>query len=171
MSSACTRRTIVHVGSRRRRILGAAGFALAVGAVTTDNEERAAMRGQLHFGVAPRVPCSHLNAGLLGQAMRLALIAALLAVLGCAAATGTAAPSPISRVLAHSRRVGATALTPAAMHLRGGAKEKAHVSIVVIGHVDSGKSTTTGHLLYKCGGIDKRTIEKFEKESADLGAT
>jgi hypothetical protein len=31
---------------------------------------------------------------------------------------------------------------------------------VVIGHVDSGKSTTTGHLIYKCGGIDKRTIEK-----------
>lgn len=29
--------------------------------------------------------------------------------------------------------------------------------------VDSGKSTTTGHLIYKCGGIDKRTIEKFEK--------
>lgn len=36
--------------------------------------------------------------------------------------------------------------------------------MVVIGHVDSGKSTTTGHLIYKCGGIDKRTIEKFEKE-------
>lgn len=33
----------------------------------------------------------------------------------------------------------------------------------------AGKSTTTGHLLYKCGGIDKRTIEKFEKESTDLG--
>lgn len=29
------------------------------------------------------------------------------------------------------------------------------------GHVDSGKSTTTGHLIYKCGGIDKRTIEKL----------
>ena len=42
-------------------------------------------------------------------------------------------------------------------------KEKLHLSIVVIGHVDSGKSTTTGHLIYKCGGIDKRTIEKFEK--------
>jgi hypothetical protein len=27
------------------------------------------------------------------------------------------------------------------------------------------KSTTTGHLIYKCGGIDKRTIEKFEKAS------
>jgi hypothetical protein len=31
-------------------------------------------------------------------------------------------------------------------------KEKGHVNVVVIGHVDSGKSTTTGHLIYKCGG-------------------
>uniref|UniRef100_A0A3Q3E8G5 Tr-type G domain-containing protein n=1 Tax=Labrus bergylta TaxID=56723 RepID=A0A3Q3E8G5_9LABR len=46
-------------------------------------------------------------------------------------------------------------------------KEKVHINIVVIGHVDSGKSTTTGHLIYKCGGIDKRTIEKFEKEAAE----
>jgi len=43
------------------------------------------------------------------------------------------------------------------------------VNLVVIGHVDAGKSTTTGHLIYKCGGIDKRTIEKFEKEAAELG--
>jgi elongation factor 1-alpha len=48
-------------------------------------------------------------------------------------------------------------------------KEKIHVNLVVIGHVDAGKSTTTGHLIYKCGGIDKRTIEKFEKEAAELG--
>ena len=41
--------------------------------------------------------------------------------------------------------------------------------MVVIGHVDAGKSTATGHLIYKCGGIDKRTIEKFEKEAADMG--
>ncbi|KAH0619250.1 hypothetical protein JD844_019125 [Phrynosoma platyrhinos] len=47
-------------------------------------------------------------------------------------------------------------------------KEKTHINIVVIGHVDSGKSTTTGHLIYKCGGIDKRTIEKFEKEAAEI---
>ncbi|XP_044789623.2 elongation factor 1-alpha 1-like [Bubalus bubalis] len=43
-------------------------------------------------------------------------------------------------------------------------KEKTH-----IGHVDSGKSTTTGHLIYKCGGIDEGTIEKFEKEAAEMG--
>lgn len=48
-------------------------------------------------------------------------------------------------------------------------KEKIHINIVVIGHVDSGKSTTTGHLIYKCGGIDKRTIEKFEKEAQEVG--
>merc|ERR1739838_703324 len=48
-------------------------------------------------------------------------------------------------------------------------KEKIHISVVVVGHVDSGKSTTTGHLIYKCGGIDKRTIEKFEKESSEMG--
>jgi elongation factor 1-alpha len=48
-------------------------------------------------------------------------------------------------------------------------KEKTHINIVVIGHVDSGKSTTTGHLIYKCGGIDKRTIEKFEKDAQDMG--
>lgn len=44
-------------------------------------------------------------------------------------------------------------------------KEKTHVSLVVIGHVDSGKSTSTGHMVFKCGGIDERTIERFGKEA------
>ena len=48
-------------------------------------------------------------------------------------------------------------------------KDKVHMNLVVIGHVDAGKSTATGHLIYKCGGIDKRTIEKFEKEAAEMG--
>ena len=47
-------------------------------------------------------------------------------------------------------------------------KDKTHINIVVIGHVDSGKSTTTGHMIYQCGGIDKRTIEKFEKEAQEV---
>ncbi|KAM3270862.1 hypothetical protein P3S67_029064 [Capsicum chacoense] len=47
-------------------------------------------------------------------------------------------------------------------------KEKIHISIVVIGHVESGKSTTTGHLIYKLGGIDKRVIDRFEKEADDM---
>jgi len=48
-------------------------------------------------------------------------------------------------------------------------KEKPHVNIVVIGHVDSGKSTSTGHLIYLCGGIDERTIQKFQKEAEMIG--
>jgi len=48
-------------------------------------------------------------------------------------------------------------------------KEKQHLSIAVIGHVDSGKSTTTGNLIFQCGGVDKRTIERFEKEATELG--
>ena len=29
----------------------------------------------------------------------------------------------------------------------------------------TGKSTTVGHLIYKCGGVDEGTIEKYEKEA------
>jgi len=52
---------------------------------------------------------------------------------------------------------------------KDGKDSKIHINIVVIGHVDSGKSTSTGHMIYKCGGIDKRTIEKFEKEAQEMG--
>jgi len=48
-------------------------------------------------------------------------------------------------------------------------EEKPHVNLVVIGHVDSDKSTTTGHLIYKLGGIDKRMIAAYEKEAAETG--
>ncbi|CAD8090139.1 unnamed protein product [Paramecium primaurelia] len=48
-------------------------------------------------------------------------------------------------------------------------KDKVHVNLVVIGHVDSGKSTTTGHLIYKLGGIDERTIKKFEEDATKIG--
>jgi elongation factor 1-alpha len=41
------------------------------------------------------------------------------------------------------------------------------MNLVVIGHIDSGKSTATGHLIYSCGGIDKATFEKYEKEAKD----
>jgi len=48
-------------------------------------------------------------------------------------------------------------------------KERPHVNLVVIGHVDSGKSTTTGHLIYKLGGINPRVIDAYEKEAAETG--
>ena len=48
-------------------------------------------------------------------------------------------------------------------------KKKNHMSLVVIGHVDCGKSTTIGHLIYKLGGVSTETIEKYEKESSEIG--
>ena len=45
---------------------------------------------------------------------------------------------------------------------------KRSTSVVVIGHVDAGKSTTIGHLIYKCGGVDESTMEKYEKEAAEV---
>jgi len=47
--------------------------------------------------------------------------------------------------------------------------EKAHLSIVVCGHVDSGKSTTTGHLIYEFGGIPEMEMVKLRKKAEDLG--
>ena len=32
---------------------------------------------------------------------------------------------------------------------------KKHLGIVIVGHVDAGKSTTTGHLLFELGGVDR----------------
>ena len=46
---------------------------------------------------------------------------------------------------------------------------KQHVSIVVCGHVDAGKSTTTGRLIFELGGINEREMEKLRKEADALG--
>ncbi|CAI4058368.1 hypothetical protein SKDZ_04G3850 [Saccharomyces kudriavzevii ZP591] len=46
---------------------------------------------------------------------------------------------------------------------------KDHVSLIFMGHVDAGKSTMGGNLLYLTGSVDKRTIEKYEREAKDAG--
>lgn len=48
-------------------------------------------------------------------------------------------------------------------------KLKPHVSFVVIGHVDAGKSTLMGRLLVDSGAVSKRTIDKYERESSKIG--
>jgi elongation factor 1-alpha len=47
--------------------------------------------------------------------------------------------------------------------------EKPHLNLVIMGHVDHGKSTTTGHLLYLAGAVDERTIKAYEEEAAKMG--
>jgi elongation factor 1-alpha len=46
---------------------------------------------------------------------------------------------------------------------------KQHVSVVVCGHVDAGKSTTTGRLIFELGGIDERQMDKLRAEAKVLG--
>lgn len=45
--------------------------------------------------------------------------------------------------------------------------KKEHLNIVFIGHVDAGKSTIGGQLLYLTGMVDKRTLEKYEREAKE----
>merc|ERR1712100_479515 len=47
--------------------------------------------------------------------------------------------------------------------------EKEHLSIVICGHVDSGKSTTTCRLIFELGGIPEREMEKLKQEAERLG--
>ncbi|KAF9284048.1 translation termination factor GTPase eRF3 [Mortierella alpina] len=46
---------------------------------------------------------------------------------------------------------------------------KEHVNVIFIGHVDAGKSTMGGRILEASGMIDKRTLEKYEKEAKEAG--
>ncbi|KAJ6237486.1 translation factor [Anaeramoeba flamelloides] len=48
-------------------------------------------------------------------------------------------------------------------------KFKPHINVVFLGHVDSGKSTTAGHFLKKCGLVGKKLFEKISQEAKDLG--
>ncbi|XP_046554634.1 LOW QUALITY PROTEIN: HBS1-like protein [Haliotis rubra] len=43
------------------------------------------------------------------------------------------------------------------------------LNLVVIGHVDAGKSTLMGHLLYQLGSVNKKAMHKYEQESKKLG--
>lgn len=46
---------------------------------------------------------------------------------------------------------------------------KSHLNVVFVGHVDAGKSTMGGNLLFLTGMVDKRTMEKYEKEAKEAG--
>ncbi|KAA8565579.1 hypothetical protein EYC84_009431 [Monilinia fructicola] len=46
---------------------------------------------------------------------------------------------------------------------------KEHVNIIFIGHVDAGKSTLGGSILYATGMVDERTMEKNKREAKEMG--
>ncbi|MBU2589425.1 MAG: translation elongation factor EF-1 subunit alpha [Nanoarchaeota archaeon] len=49
------------------------------------------------------------------------------------------------------------------------AKEKPHINIVFVGHVDHGKSTTVGRLMYDSGNVDEQAMRKLKEKAAQLG--
>jgi elongation factor 1-alpha len=49
------------------------------------------------------------------------------------------------------------------------AKNKIHINLVFVGHVDAGKSTTVGRLLFDSGTIDEQTMRKLKEKAQELG--
>ena len=47
--------------------------------------------------------------------------------------------------------------------------KKEHLNLVFIGHVDSGKSTSVGRILYETGAISEQTLNKLKDEAAKVG--
>ncbi|XP_051996035.1 G1 to S phase transition 1, like [Xyrauchen texanus] len=56
---------------------------------------------------------------------------------------------------------------PKVAPIQPNAPKKEHVNVVFIGHVDAGKSTIGGQIMYLTGMVDKRTLEKYEKEAKE----
>lgn len=46
---------------------------------------------------------------------------------------------------------------------------KEHVNIIFIGHVDAGKSTLGGSILYATGMVDQRTLDKYKRDAKEMG--
>ncbi|VDM52302.1 unnamed protein product [Angiostrongylus costaricensis] len=63
--------------------------------------------------------------------------------------------------------IASTPVTPKKTRYREETKQL--INLVVVGHVDAGKSTLMGHLLYQLGYVDQRTIHKYRQESARSG--
>ena len=49
------------------------------------------------------------------------------------------------------------------------AKEKEHINLVFVGHVDHGKSTTVGRLLFDAGSISEQELRKLKEKAKELG--
>ncbi|KAK0742536.1 P-loop containing nucleoside triphosphate hydrolase protein [Apiosordaria backusii] len=97
------------------------------------------------------------------------------------AASGKTSPAPSSGRSSPSRAAGAKA---AARDVDAVEKEqtadvddetlkevygKEHVNIIFIGHVDAGKSTLGGAILYVTGMVDQRTLDKYKRDAKEMG--
>ena len=80
----------------------------------------------------------------------------------------TPAPEPSSKSAAAVAPPAAAAAEPEPEpepECEAEADSREHLNLVFIGHVDAGKSTLSGNILYMTDHVDKRTIEKYEREA------
>jgi peptide chain release factor subunit 3 len=99
---------------------------------------------------------------------------------GTASASGTSSPTPSSGRSSPSRAAEKKVARDADIVEKEQAADvdeetlkeiygKEHVNIIFIGHVDAGKSTLGGSILYATGMVDERTMEKNKKEAKEMG--
>ncbi|KAF9170598.1 HBS1-like protein [Mortierella sp. AD011] len=90
-----------------------------------------------------------------------------LATSGMSSPIGSAPPSGISTPTKASSKSGKKIDVVSEYQKR--VSEKESLNLVVIGHVDAGKSTLMGHLLYLQGEVNERTIRKHERDAQKIG--
>jgi elongation factor 1-alpha len=47
--------------------------------------------------------------------------------------------------------------------------EKDHLNLIFIGHVDHGKSTSVGRILYETGALTEQQLRKLKEEAEKVG--
>jgi len=47
--------------------------------------------------------------------------------------------------------------------------QKPHLNLIIIGHVDHGKSTMVGNILYRLGYFDEKTMKEIEEQAKKMG--
>ncbi|KAI8799439.1 P-loop containing nucleoside triphosphate hydrolase protein [Cladochytrium replicatum] len=85
-----------------------------------------------------------------------------------AAAPAVPAPKATAAAGAVAKKAALTAAKdPDFSDIKDDGKET--LNIIFIGHVDAGKSTMSGHIMYLTGMVDKRTMEKYQNEAREEG--
>ncbi|MCJ1305098.1 translation termination factor GTPase eRF3 [Hypocenomyce scalaris] len=85
--------------------------------------------------------------------------------------SGKASPTPVEAKAA-AREADAVANEQAAVvddEILEEVYGKEHVNLIFIGHVDAGKSTLGGSILYATGMVDERTMDKYKREAKEAG--
>jgi len=49
------------------------------------------------------------------------------------------------------------------------ADKKPHLNLIFVGHIDNGKSTLVGRVLYNCGAISQQELDKNKKQAEEFG--